>query len=77
MSQLDKWSDAQPAMITLREFLEWLDRQKIELAVWRPHGTSMLPITEDRERLLARFLEIDEAELERERRAILKKCQSR
>lgn len=72
MPECEKIAAAQPASRAISEFLQWLDEQGIELAVWRPLGTSMLPITEDRERLLARHFGIDLAKVENERRALLK-----
>lgn len=73
-SVLDKWADAQPTLTVIREFLEWCDQQKIELAKARPSGTWYTPLLEDREALLARYLEIDSRQLENARRALLEKC---
>lgn len=72
-SELDKWADAQQALSTLRDFLSWCSAQEIELASFTPSGHRMLPISEDQERLLARYFEIDEQKLENERRALLAK----
>jgi hypothetical protein len=71
MRELDKWAEALPTRNTVREFLEWLDAQKLEVAAWLPSGTRMLPVLEDRERLLDRYFDIDAARLERERVALL------
>lgn len=73
-AELKKWAAAQPSLSTLRDFLEWLDEQKLEVAAWRPSGNWMMPVVEDRERMLARYLGIDLNALEHERRALLEKC---
>jgi hypothetical protein len=74
MKELDKWSDAQPMLAVLRDFLEWCDREGIDLAKPLPSGQRYMPIIEDREHLLARHLDIDLNRLERERMALLKKA---
>lgn len=73
-TELDKWSDAQHGLSTLRDFLSWCSAQKIELAVPTPSGKWLQPVVEDQERMLARYFEIDEQKLENERRALLAKC---
>lgn len=72
--EINKHAAVQPNMRSIRDFLEWCDSQKIELATWMPSGRWMFPISEDRERMFARYFEIDEARLERERRALLESC---
>lgn len=74
MNELEKWAQAQPTLSAIRGFLEWCDEQHIELASWLPSGHRMMPIIEGREDLLARYLEIDTKQLERERAALLKKA---
>lgn len=71
MSEMEKFSGAHATLETIRDFLEWCDGQKIELAAWTPHGTRMLPIIEGREGLLMRYLDLDPVKLENERRALL------
>lgn len=72
--ELLKHAEAQFPMSVIRDFLEWCDGQKIELSAWVPSGRWLLPIIEDRERMLERYFGIDANELERERRALLEKC---
>lgn len=74
MSEINKWAAARPTLAAIRDFLDWCETQKIELAVPTPSGRWLQPVGEDRERMLARYLEIDEAKLENERRALLAKC---
>lgn len=73
---LDSWADAQASLNTIRGFLEWCDEQKIELATWMLGGHRMLPLNEDREAMLARYLDIDTVQLERARQALLKKARA-
>ena len=74
MNELDKHKLTMVQRHFIIEFLEWLDGQKLEVAAWRPDGRVMFPIIEDRSRLLDRFLGVDAAQLERERRALLAKA---
>ena len=74
MNELEKWSQAQPIIIAIRDFLEWCDEQKIELAVMSGHPVVRLnPIMEARERMIARHVGIDLVALENERRALLER----
>lgn len=70
-SQIEKWAEEQGRLAVVREFLEWLDEQRLEVAAWKPSGNACLPIIEDREHLLARFVGVDLQKLEVERRALL------
>lgn len=72
MTEIQRHADTLAERQVITDFLEWLDEQKFEIAAWRPHGTMMVPILEDRSRLLDRFLRVDAAQLERERRALLR-----
>lgn len=78
MSQLEKFADSLPSRQVLREFFEWLDGQKIELAVPRTESRWMLvPMVEDRERMLDRYFGVDATKLENERRALLARTSTR
>jgi hypothetical protein len=68
---IDQFADTLAARQVLREFLEWCDEQKIELATARPTGIWYAPLVEDRERTLDRYLGIDAAQLEKERAALV------
>lgn len=72
--ECDKIVSAQPQSRTISNFLEWLDEQDWEIAQRledRPHRGQLAPITEGRERMLARFFEIDLDKAENERQALL------
>lgn len=76
MAELEKFADAVPSMQIIREFLDWCEEQKIELASPLRNGNLLYPLSEGRETMLARYFKIDAKRLESERRALLKKCQS-
>lgn len=71
MTEIAKYADTLPTRNTLRDFLEWLDSEKIELAKARPSGIWYVPLIEGREHLFDRYLGINARELECERRALL------
>lgn len=70
MTELDKFAEAVPSIQVLDEFLDWCDQQKIELATWT-NRNRMLPLTEGRTQMFARYFKIDTVKLENERRALL------
>lgn len=81
MTELEKFADSLPSRQVLREFFEWCDGQKIELGVPRTEGLApaatsgrwaLVPLTEDRERMLDRYFGVDATRLEDERRSLLK-----
>lgn len=74
--ELAKFADAAPSMQVIREFLEWLDAQSIDLAKLSPHGSRYLLHMEDREAMLHRYFNIDAVRLETERRALLRRVDS-
>jgi len=76
VSELSKWSAAQPTLHAIRDFLDWCETQNIDLALPTPSGKWLQPVMENRESMLARYLEIDTTKLENERRALLKRCRS-
>lgn len=67
----EKLREIQPLSQAVYNFLVWCDEQGMALSL--PHGESgyHLPITEGREKLLARHFGIDLNKLEREKEAIL------
>ena len=71
MTELEKFSQAVPSMEVIRDFLDWCEAQKIELAEPTPSGKWLQPRIEGRETMLARYFEIDGTKLEKERRALL------
>lgn len=73
--EINKWAAAQPSLTVIRDFLEWCAEQKIELGKPNEGGRwALVPLVEDREAMLARYLEIDTVALENERRALLESC---
>lgn len=77
MSALNDWACAQPSMEAVRDFLDWCEAQKIELAQWQVDRKWPVPITEGREAMLARWQGIDTRKLENERRALLASATSK
>src|SRR4051812_4626888 len=69
-SELEKFSGAHSTMETIRDFLEWLDGQKIELGKPNLSGRWLERHFEDREPMLMRYLELDPVKLENERREL-------
>jgi hypothetical protein len=74
MKELDKFSAAVPSMEVIRDFLDWCEKQNVELAEPTPSGNWLQPRIEGREQMLARYFKIDPKKLEQERRALLEKC---
>lgn len=68
---LSKFNAAHSEMGTIRDFLEWLDAQRIELGTPSPMGRGLMHHFENREAMLMRYLELDPVKLENERRALL------
>ena len=71
MSEIEKQADTMWQRRVIHEFIEWLSEQKLEVAAWSPLGTQMHPVTEMPDRMIDRFLGIDPAALENERRELL------
>jgi hypothetical protein len=71
--QIDRMTEVQAESQAVGEFLEWLDEQRIDLCSVIPGSghDRWAPITDGREKLLARYFDIDLNALENERRAIL------
>jgi len=69
--ELDKWADAQTEMTVILYFLDWLEAQRMEIAVPRETGNWLRPITESRTEMLYRYFKINAVKLEHERRALI------
>jgi hypothetical protein len=72
--ELAKFANAHQSMQVIRDFMEWLAGQKIELATWTESGRWMLPVGEGLDTMFARYFDIDTVKLEEERRALLAKA---
>lgn len=70
--ELDKWAEALPDRRKVEDFLDWLDEQRMEVAVWADGDRWPRPVTESRDSLLNRYFEIDAKRLDDQRRALLK-----
>ena len=75
-SVLEKWSNVHEDVVTIEEFLEWLETKGIQLAQHYKNDDGkdtehLYPTYKTRRQLLEEYYEIDTAELERERRALL------
>lgn len=70
---LDKLSSRAVEQAVLQEFLEWLSRQRYEIAQWdQVHGNDLLfPLSQPADDLIYEYLGIDKATLDAERRALL------
>ena len=71
MSELDKWSKVHEAVVTVEEFLEWLESRGIILAQKYNDSERLYPTYRNRRKLLEEYFEIDATKLERERRELL------
>lgn len=71
-SMCDKLAEVAEKVSTIREFLEWLSARGVVLATFEttPNGWERLTVVASSD-LPFRFFEIDEAELDAERRALL------
>lgn len=72
MSELEKYGQARDAMQTIREFMEWVESSRLELAVRR--GDRLLPSPATIDQLLYGYFKIDTVKLENERRALLNRA---
>jgi hypothetical protein len=75
-NELVKWSLVHDDVVTIEEFLEWLESKGIQLAQHYKNDDGedtehLYPTYRNRRQLLEEYYEIDTAELERERRALL------
>ena len=57
-------------MSKISAFLDWLEEEQ-DARLCKAEGSDYYPLIKSRERLLREYFEIDEAELEKERRAML------
>jgi hypothetical protein len=72
--ELAKFANAHPSMEVIRDFINWLSGQDIELGTWTESGRWMLPVGEGLDTMLSRYFDIDTVKLENERRALLAKA---
>jgi hypothetical protein len=69
---LDRWSAAHEERQTILRFLEWAEAEhRIELAEWTDGANWPSPYPGGAQRLLDMYHEIDQQQLDRERRALL------
>lgn len=69
---LKRWSDTLKQRHVIEEFLEWLDERRIALDFARADPKEFRLFDDQKpRRLLDKFFEIDQAQLERERREYL------
>jgi hypothetical protein len=76
MSELTKWADALPEMSVILDFLDWLEKDRREIAEPREHGNWLQPITESRADMMNRYFKINARKLEDERSALLHSARS-
>lgn len=69
--QSEKLAEAHEDRIAITEFLEWCTTQGIVLAKPSPHGYTYEAIHGTHDSLIMQYLEVNETELEQERRAML------
>lgn len=69
--ELDKMEAARPMTQAAAEFFDWLTEQDFELAKRSECGYYLTPVMESKDKLLARWQDLDLDACEKERQAIL------
>ena len=75
MAELEKWADAQAELAPINDFLDWLEKNGIELATMQHFDGAREPklslMVQTRTTLLYRYVNVDPTKLENERRDLL------
>lgn len=74
-SELEKWSDNIEERRIIADFLEWVDGNRYVVAEWYGQEWPKLqPISHSHHALLDEFYEVDNVQLEKERRALIEEA---
>jgi len=76
MNELEKHSKTFKQRVVVEEFLDWLEKEKIQLGSYFKDQdfVSLSPILQNRQELLDQYFGVDPVQLDKERRALLKEA---